>query len=75
MVVVADLGRPRIHLRTQNSTHLGALIIFPAAHKHRTFIIVRCGVGWGGVGWDKNVHVPVHTHRHHVPKLESTVDL
>ena len=21
-------------------------------------------MGWGGVGWDNNVHVPVHTHRH-----------
>ena len=22
---------------------------------------VTAGVGWGGVGWDNNVHVPVHT--------------
>ena len=22
------------------------------------------GVGWGGVGWDDNVHVPMHTQAH-----------
>ena len=46
--------RTLTHLRTQeqNVTHLRTLIISHSCSR---------GVGWGGVGWDNDVHVPVHT--------------
>ena len=42
----------------------GGIITFMFLYTHRhgnrqwSFIISYC---WGGVGWDNNVHVPVHT--------------
>ena len=42
----------------------GGIITFMFQYTHRhgnrqwSFIISYC---WGGVGWDNNVHVPVHT--------------
>jgi len=48
--------------------------MFLCTHRHSNLIIFlavlqtqallfhdHLPVGWGGVGWDKNVHVPVHT--------------
>ena len=35
----------------QNVTHLRTLIISHSGNSHCTFIVVRCGVQWGGVGW------------------------
>ena len=49
--------------------------MFLCTHRHRNLIIFlavlqtqallfhdQIPVGWGGVGWDNNVHVPVYTH-------------
>ena len=50
-------------------------LMFLCTHRHRNLIIFlavlqtqallfhdQIPVGWGGVGWDNNVHVPVYTH-------------
>ena len=44
----------------QNVTHLRIFIIYQSGSSHCTFIIVRCGVGWGGT----ITFVFLCTHRH-----------
>ena len=51
------------HLYTQTQficTHISG----SSVHTYRVHLYTQncLGMGWGGVGWANNVHVPVHTH-------------
>ena len=70
---------PRAHKHCTLITHaLHPHLITQALHPHHTSTArsswFPIGVGWGGVGWDNNVHVPARTqavHTHHTSTAPS----
>ena len=42
-------------------THSNLIIFLAVEHLHALLFHDQLLLGWGGVGWDDNVHVPMHT--------------